>query len=204
MRSRTPSKAGSAPPRLGLTLIELVIVLIVLVALAGLVVPTVTGTVSDSRTQATQASMVEIRTVILSRYLPEVASPALLPRPGTAGLSNGRSDHPQMRYLFVNPADETSTVQFDPHSHLGWRGPYLAYSTGTYTVVGTFTADHGVTGDPTLVDAWGRPIVFDFVATSGTAADSDDPADFALRSAGSDGNLDTDDDIILRLRGEGN
>ena len=173
--------------RTALTLLELLITLVVLAALAGIVVPLLSGTTDMAQTRVTNANLVMVRDAILNRYRPDMLG--RLPRPGQPGLDAGRPDRPQMRYLFVNPATEEATETYDPLARKGWNGPYLARNFGTYTADPTnFTTDYGQTGDPCVTDGWGRPIVI-----------REETPNVVLRSAGPDGMLGTDDDLTLVL-----
>jgi prepilin-type N-terminal cleavage/methylation domain-containing protein len=142
----------------GLTLIELLIVLLILVALAGMVVPMVAEVSSNTQKQTTDTNLVQLRDTIMNSYRPDMNKQ--LPRPDTA-FAPPRQAKPQLRYLFVNPKTETLLRQHDPVYRLGWRGPYLLQSTGQYSVnlAAGFTLDYGENGDPTVIDGWGRPIV---------------------------------------------
>lgn len=185
-------------PRLrrGFSLVELVVVLVILVALAGLVIPLIGSQTEDSRNTATNASLTELRNVILGTYRQDMDK--RLPRPGYYGVNTkGRTDKPQLRYLFINPGTytapgtlETTAPTYDPLYKRGWRGPYFMNSTGRYLVdaARNFTKDYGENDDPAVIDGWGNPIV---IVETGTRAE--------LRSAGPDGILQTTDDITLTL-----
>ncbi|MCL4207051.1 MAG: prepilin-type N-terminal cleavage/methylation domain-containing protein [Pirellulaceae bacterium] len=170
--------------RRGLTLLELVVVLVILVALASLAVPLVGGLAEDSRHDVTRQSLIEIRNVIVNMYwddMVDVVRGKVLPRPGAAGLSAGRPDHPQLRYLFVNPNSEDTIRDFDPAYRRGWRGPYLM-NTGVKFVAlnASYIEEYGLADDPAVLDAWGNSIVIQ--NPGGTY-------DVRLVSAGPDGTL---------------
>lgn len=176
-----------------LTFVELIVVMVVLAVLAGLLVPLVGGVIGDSQRKATEATMQTVRAAIVGDargsghgYWSDMQQ---LPRPGEPGLNAGRADHPQLHYLFVNPEPETT---FDPHTRLGWRGPYLQPTGATYQVDSArgFDTTYGEEGDAAVRDGWNRPIVIDQPGDERTAS---------LRSAGPDGTLGTDDDIELPL-----
>ncbi len=176
---------GRATKRRGLTLLELVVVLVILAALAGLAVPLIGQLAGDSRADVTRQSLVEIRNVIANMYWDDMGK--RLPRPGTAGLGGGRRDHPQMRYLFLNPdANPEDTVRtYDPAYRLGWRGPYLMNPGGRFPVPnGNFTDSYGLEGDPAVLDGWGKPIVIQNPGMTG-----DGSQDVRLVSAGLNGIL---------------
>ncbi|TVQ77828.1 MAG: hypothetical protein EA380_06835 [Phycisphaeraceae bacterium] len=180
--------------RRALSLVELLIVLVVLVVLGGLLVPVFTGVQERAEIAATMATMRQIEQAILGDgqspgYFADMGE---LPRPcyglprdtpcrygiGSAPDSTARIDHPQLRYLFVNPLSEETTpyanfgdLALNPATGIGWRGPYIQSANGRY-IVDTergFTIRYGdevppVSGltqgaDPALLDAWGNPIV---------------------------------------------
>lgn len=176
--------------RPGMTLVELLLVIAILAVLAMLVVPLVSGTFETSQKQATEANLVQLRDVIMNTYRADMKK--LLPRPGASPLPPTRVNKPQLRYLFVNPENESLVPTYDPVYRVGWRGPYLLYSAGQYTVIPAagFTTDYGETGDPTVMDGWNRPIVLQEDATLGKAW---------LVSAGLDGILGSADDLKLEL-----
>lgn len=174
--------------RHGLSLAELMVVLLILVLLAGMIVPMISRTSEDAQRQTTEANLVQLRDVIMNGYRPDLGS---WPRPGSIGLGNGRQNHPQLRYLFVNPANETAAQTYDPVHRLGWKGPYLLSTTGSYALnlaLG-FTNDYGENGDPTVLDGWGRPIVMRNIS-----------GEWFLVSAGLDGSLGNADDLRLKLQ----
>jgi prepilin-type N-terminal cleavage/methylation domain-containing protein len=199
---------ASKPSRCGLTLLELVIVLAILVALAGLVTVLGSNLLQDSREDVTRQSLTEIRNVIANMYWDDKG---LLPRPDTSGAGAGRQNHPQVRYLFINPATEDKSVDYDPNYRRGWRGPYLMDKGGTFhTPNASFPDYYGELGDPTVLDAWGNPIVIQ-CPTDATPAVAVE--DVRLVSAGpdrelnilpattsvdlQDGNVDGGDDIWI-------
>ncbi len=146
-------------PRSALTLAELLIVLAILAMIGGLVLPAAGRYVSETRETTTRYSLTRLRDVIAEVYWQDSGR---LPRPSK--VTSERLDHPQLRYLFINPATETAAVDFDRDYARGWRGPYLVHRDGAlYTVSSNstigFTSRYGLTGDPTVLDGWGRPIV---------------------------------------------
>ncbi len=210
-------------PHSGLTLLELVVVLMILVALAGVVVPLVSDSVVDSLDTGTRASLTALRDVV-STYWIDSGSSKKLPRPEAASITAGRADHPQLIFLFVNPTtlDDnnpmTSDTEFTFNAayRVGWRGPYLRQATGrfpnpvdivessplplgskpTYAEAGFFPANrYGEPGDSVIVDPWGNPIVIQNPgATAGVQ-------DVRLVSAGPNGVLSTDPTVMTSLLG---
>ena len=201
------------------SLIELVVVLLILVAVAGVVIGLVGDSVKQSRQDATRVNLELIRDVIVGSdqhtgYFHDQEADDPLHRYPRPLDSSPREEHPQLRYLFINPDLESVTVNFDPLTRLGWRGPYLQHSNGTYTVNNSrnFTNDYGEDGDPAIIDAWGNPIIIQEPSV-GTAEQRE--LNTRLISAGPDGLIDTprnqlepsdlseserDDDLILFLR----
>ncbi len=174
-----------------LTLVEILIVLVILATLAGLTLPLVGDATAQAADAATRTSLPRIRKVIVGGdgqpgYLADVGE---LPRPAP---SEGRAAHPQLRYLFLAPADAPA---WDPARHTGWRGPYLQDGTARYRVEGSFSALYGEDDDPCIIDGWGQPIVLQEPDTSFTASERRRYA--RLISAGPDGVLDTPRDALI-------
>lgn len=159
----------------GLTLLELLIVLTILVALGTLIVPTMGYLGRRSQTLAARENLYRLQDLIVNRYWADMGE---LPRPAVdetgAVLETGREDHPQLRYLFVNPdraADTNDPFIYQKSVNMlsgrTWQGPYLSHTGARYTVTdesldgsGTgFTDRYGLDDDPAVLDAWGRPIV---------------------------------------------
>lgn len=162
--------------RAGLTLVELVVVMVILVALAGIALPLV-GTVSDqARIDATNASLHRLQNVILNQYVPDMkgadiwaglnpSGPVIDPDGMPRSASTTAPNVPQLINLFVNPANGTTANSYNSVSRLGWKGPYLTSGLSMYPGVNSaaasegFIATYGATGDQTVIDGWGNPIV---------------------------------------------
>ena len=175
--------------RRALTLAELVIVLAILTTVSAIVLPMAGNFVADSRDAVTRQSLTRLRDVIAETYWQD--NRRELPCPGTVGVSSGRQEQPQLRYLFVNPSrsPEDAAVTFDPVYRLGWRGPYLVErNEAVYTIdtAAGFSDRYGEDGDPTVLDGWGHPIVM-----QNPGQLSDGRQDVRLVSAGPDGILNT-------------
>lgn len=143
----------------GVTLIELVVALAILVALGGIALYALTDisiTVGDekrsSRQIATEASMSAIRDAIL----------------GTSAQNGYFQDLGQdadffpedLAALFEAPESLPEALRsFDPERGTGWMGPYLTTATGVFPELGSAVDGYGVPGDPTMIDAWGNPII---------------------------------------------
>lgn len=212
--------------RRGLTLLELVVVIMILAILSTLVVVLIGGTVDSSREQVTQATLREVQKVIVNRYQVDMAgslqpadSPTLpqlqiargMPGPNPQNpLPNSRELHPQLHFLFVNPMTGDSQSTFDPIFSRGWRGPYLVNAGSRYpghdpnndAALRGFGPTYGIphsgtnVGDFAVLDGWGNPVIL-----RGTGVLNQE---MELVSAGSDGILGTPeipgDDLRLPLQ----
>jgi len=204
----------------GLTLLELLIVLTILVALSTLIVPTMGYLGRRSQSLAARENLYRLHELIVNRYWADIGE---LPRPAVDEvdgevLETDRVDHPQLRYLFVNPdraAIGDPFIYQKSASLLGgraWQGPYLSHTGARYAVTDTdgtgdgFTSRYGLEGDPAVLDAWGRPIVLQVPDESAT----DLPTDLGefteaqirrlharLVSAGEDGRIETPTDVLM-------
>ncbi len=176
--------------RRGLTLLELMMVLLILVALAGLAVPLLTQHGDDARETATRATLTELRDAVMTYHGDHLGA---LPMPRTTAPVPSRSASAQLVFLFVNPttfedADagtSDTAYTFDSTYQRGWRGPYLASATGRYAidVTSNFTNLYGEANDLCQLDAWGRPCVIQ-------AIDDGDTWDVRIVSAGRNGAID--------------
>jgi prepilin-type N-terminal cleavage/methylation domain-containing protein len=223
----------------GLTLLELLVVLTILVALATLVVPQLSYLGQGSQQIATRENLQRLQELLVNHYIPDLggsvastgsgvaANPAgNLPRPNMVVFPNGsRQDHPQLRYLFINPDTETPFPTPDANilTTRHWQGPYVTHQGARFGQVNSksagylngFTDVYGVAdtastdssgntiitspGDPTVVDAWGNPIVIQVP----TAVQPNDPAGTTgssyarLVSAGPNGVIETDESVPM-------
>ena len=106
----------------GMTLIELGVVLLILVALAGMTLPMVTGVISNSGCELTDATLQNVRSAI-------IGSPT---SPGFVGDMNRMPYNLEEltkcptygNFACVPPA----TSSYNPSSQTGWRGPYVTNS----------------------------------------------------------------------------
>lgn len=177
--------------RYALTLAELVVVLAILATVLTLTLPSVGNHVSDARDSLTRQSLTRLRDVIAETYWQDAHRSLPQRDASVTPVPASRLTTPQLRYLFVNPSTnpESVTVTFDPTYRLGWRGPYLVdRNNAIYTINASagFTEQYGETGDPTVLDGWGHPIV---IQNPGQL--SDGRQDVRLVSAGPDGILST-------------
>ena len=167
----------------GLTLIELLIVVAILVALAAGVVVMLSRTTQNAQAVATAASLRTVRETIVGTE----------GRPGY--LADMRCLPATMKDLFVKPA---GAAAFDRFTARGWRGPYLAESTGKYVINSGrgFLDAYGDDDDPALLDGWGNPIVIQRPSDA-SGADSATRDQFTrLVSAGPDGKIETSPDVL--------
>ena len=204
----------------GLTLLELVVVLVILVALGLIVVPMVDHLGQDSQHLATRESMADLQELIVNRYVRDLGDTSLgvrllLPRQELVD-SGARAQSPHLCYLFVNPSYHEDGIDGNDHDQgdgygdnfldgCCWRGPYLLHRGAEYQLDADhgFTEDYGQTGDPTVFDAWGHPLVLQWPteARAGLGEQGDILRDqrrhVRLVSAGRDGVLDTPRDALM-------
>ena len=196
INSRREDNTMRLQSRRGLTLLELLVVLTILAALATLVVPMIGQFGSQSQASATWESMLRLQDLIVNHYMADMhdaSGNGELPRPGYPGLhaSGGatqRLDHPQLRYLFINPGPldtttDTSAETPFPSANITllsprrWNGPYVTHQGArfpgvrdpTVAVAAGFDARYGIgdvdsvdqTTHATVVDPLGDPTVLD-------------------------------------------
>jgi prepilin-type N-terminal cleavage/methylation domain-containing protein len=157
--------------RQGLTLAEMVVVLVILVALAGIVVPLFSSSADNSRNEATLASMYRLRDVLIGSsnqpgYLQDMRGVLIPSAQSATGQSTGIPD--KLQDLFVQP---TGAPNFDPNTKLGWRGPYLTNTGAVFNLKAldpSFnpTPAYGTQSAPAILDAWGNPIVLQWPTTN--------------------------------------
>lgn len=160
-----------------LTLIELVVVLIILVALGGVAVSFL-----DLQHLKIGPSEKDVFTVVTEASL-QTLGKALFGEPNRPGYYQDMGQIPErfpktLVALFQVPSDLPLELQsFQPQTALGWRGPYLLQTSGSYGKFdgsvysfrgNGFDATYGNPEDPAILDAWGNPIIlqidFDGVA----------------------------------------
>lgn len=174
------ARAQASVGRVGLTLVELIVVLFVLVALAGLLVPTLNNAGRDASETATRTTLATVAGAIVgpggyvesmrfAQDLNDALNPfgdgSGLPWPGSAEIGAGRVDQPQLNYLFRVPLG-LPLQPYDAISRIGWNGPWLDASAATvYDPVdldASFTAAYGDPGDIAPIDGWGNPVVIQY------------------------------------------
>ncbi len=215
-------RGESAAPRRerlhrGLTLLELLIVLTILVALSTIIVPTMGYLGRRSQSLAARENLYRMQELLVNRYWSDMGE---LPRPAVDVDGNviepDRLDHPQLRYLFVNPdraadADDPFVYQKSANMLSGrtWQGPYLSHTGARYTITDADGSGTGFTdryGEAAVLDAWGRPIVLQVPDESATDLPSD-LGEFTetqirrlharLVSAGPNGRIETPTDVLM-------
>lgn len=202
--------------RRGLTLLELLVVLTILISLSTIIVPMIGSFGRKSQVVATRENLFRLQELICNRYLADMGE---LPRPKLDGsgkdpLGVSRVNHPQLRYLFVNPdTEDITTIQESNRlmSQRRWQGPYVRHGGARYQQVDAkgFLANYGIgdvfegdppqittRGDPAILDAWGRPIVLQ-EPDDGAAGTTNDKKYARLVSAGPNGIIDTPLTVLM-------
>lgn len=193
--------------QIGVTLIELTVVLLVLVALAGIVIPYIDGTSSAALCNATDVTMQNIKKVIMERYYLDTLGK--FPQDLDVLASNTTSPPEyNLYYLFANKNFSRTRIHkpFDPETQIGWRGAYLQngvqLSDNPSSSFQDNTKVHNsiIAGQTQVLDGWGRPIIIQVDTT-----DANNPI-AKLVSAGINTDIDTklteirtNDDRILYL-----
>jgi prepilin-type N-terminal cleavage/methylation domain-containing protein len=205
--------------RRGLTLLELLVVLTILISLATIIVPVIGTFGRKSQQTATRENLLRIQELLVNQYRADMQDDAgrgEMPRPNLVKFpSSGRQNHPQLRYLFVNPDTEdiTATTGTTLLSTRHWNGPYVRLAGARYQLdaANNFTNAYGLgdvttgtppvitsPGDPTILDAWGRPIVIQEPSTHGEfTPDATDKTYTRLISAGPNGKIDTLPTVLM-------
>lgn len=155
--------------RAALTLIELVVVLALLVATSSVLVPVFTGTIQNANKVTTTQSLIVVRDTLQEywRDTKHVELDGIL----TVATEANRFD---IDWLFNNPVTADSTNGFSINTRIGWRGPYIAESTGDLIAAGA----------PFLIDAWNNEIIVQDVNSSALVRD------VRVVSAGPNGSID--------------
>jgi prepilin-type N-terminal cleavage/methylation domain-containing protein len=192
MSTRT-KRAGRSPAtteRRGVTLVELVVVLVILATIAGLALTVVAPASVDARETATRVTLTNVRSAIDGPYR----------------LNLGRVPD-RLADLLRKPPGEPA---YDAASQTGWNGPYVRVPLARYTagpsgapgredfVDPSFTVDYGATGDPAIHDAYGRPIVLQVPDVDGDGVYSaDERRHVRVVSAGPDRVIDTPTNLLF-------
>lgn len=184
MRTRFHNSA-----RNGLTLLELVLVLVILTALGAIIIPMTEGVGEESRQTVTRSVLRDVSEILGNRYhsdmdnllindtfSPPIVLPGLpFPDPLHVAVHERNLTHPQLTFLFINPQRfgdaNPATLDTDPTynavTRRGWNGPYLKHTGGRFLpseLHPSFTPidfpnRYAGEGDPMILDGWGRPLV---------------------------------------------
>lgn len=195
----------------GFTLAEMLIVLTVIATLATMVSFRLTATSRQSADTLTRVSLRQLRQAILADYRDDMFEQLPYPQ------DPARAPHPQLHYLYVNPASYVTGLptdwDYDPVSGRGWSGPYLTQAAPYVVDLSRgFTPAYGEAGDDAPLDAWGNPIVLQQPMVLGAVYSATNLQSARLVSAGPNGVINTPenvatpslnqqaDDLILFLR----
>ncbi|MEM9419131.1 MAG: hypothetical protein AAGA25_08810 [Planctomycetota bacterium] len=222
---KTCRRPGVVRGHWGLTLVELIVVLVVLVALGGLIVPLFSDLGGEAQDEATRATMSQVAETIVgpggyvevmkfarnaadTEFIGEATG---LPWPSPAEIAGGRANHPQLHYLFEQPTDlfdydpsATATQYYDPLNRIGWRGEWLSAVTATPYDSGVFSTTYGEgdgrdgAGDDDLapLDGWGNPVVIQLPNVTAGSFTDEEIGHVRLVSAGPDGEIDTPTTVL--------
>jgi prepilin-type N-terminal cleavage/methylation domain-containing protein len=183
--------------RPGLTLLELIVVLMILVTLAAIIVPLMNGVSSDAQVTTTNATMAALRTSVMQYYQDMKGISLSRPIPGTAFVSDSTGMPQTLKDLQIQPTStDTSghSILFNPATGRGWRGPYVLQATGIFLKVAAAPSlgtsldasfypgapSYGSLGDVAFLDGWGNPIVLQWPSV-GTGSTTDPNFDLAQR-----------------------
>jgi hypothetical protein len=194
--------------------------MVILVALAGLIVPVIGSYGRDSRQIATRENLLRLQDLLANQYKGDMGE---LPRPNMA-VETTRKNHPQLRYLFINPdtLDVTPAPGATMLSGRFWRGPYTFHQGARYRdsnskppLDASFTNNGayglgddpttGFGGDPTILDAWANPIVIQEPYEQGGTQFSPSATDKTytrLVSAGPDGIIQTPENVNMPTKAQ--
>lgn len=181
-----PSEGLRFQSRQGLTLLELMVVVLILVATALIVAPsfstieiaTPNGESKTATEVATEATMNTVREAIAGEDgVIETLSHKVnaLPRNIEELV---QADPPQH---VVQEAPELTA--YDPVNRIGWRGPYI------------LPTGRSATGQPTVVDGWGNELKLQVDFDKNGAVDPIESKYIRVVSAGPNGEIETPDDI---------
>ena len=140
--------------RNALTLVEMIIVLSVLAALSGIMVPLCSSQLSSASQTATRATLAEVQHAMQSYW----HDTKLVTLDGLASVAI-ESERFEITWLFRSPVTGDSVSQYSPSLRSGWNGPYLLSSTDE------------TGGNPDLIDAWGNPLVVQYVNPTDSVKD---------------------------------
>jgi prepilin-type N-terminal cleavage/methylation domain-containing protein len=163
--------------RSGLTLVELLVVLVILALLTGVAVTSLDFAIDQGRFDVSQRGLQHIQFAVLGRTAqPEVEASCFLADTGRLPLAVGSDPQTQLAELWSNPrslpAFGLSTSASDPAVKLlvGWRGPYLQLP------------PQPVGSPHRLLDGWGNP--YKLLQADGVTPVSMDQPVIHVRSGG--------------------
>ncbi len=190
--NRMPHRRTQNPRlRRALTLWELLAVLSIMAMLTAVVAPNIRNSTDNARATSTAATLASLRTAIIGPYHEDLRA-----FPSTA-IDIG----PWPRFMADLLRQPITRTAYEPVSRVGWNGPYIPHSGGSYAVDLShgFTLDYysgnDALADPAILDAWGHPIVLQW-PSFGDLSSSLDATKAAilygrLVSAGPNGVLET-------------
>lgn len=172
--------------RNGLTLLELMVVLMILVATALIVIPsfssvevaTPAGKLESPVIIATQATMNTVRDAIAGKdgVIESLSHKSnALPRKINDLVQEEAPDH------MLDTAPELKN--YDPVNKIGWKGPYI-HATG-----------RNKTGEPTVVDGWGNELELQIDFDEDGNVDPTESKYIRVVSAGPNGEIETPADV---------
>ena len=192
-KKRRPSDGPRFQSRQGLTLLELLVVILILVATALIVAPsfsnieiaTPTGESKTPTEVATEATLNTVREAIAG----EDGVIETLSHKSNALPRNieelVQADPPKH---VVEEAPELT--DYDPINKIGWRGPYV------------LPTGRSANGQPTVVDGWGNELKLQVDFDKNGAVDPIESKYIRVVSAGPNGEIETPDDIENMKPGE--
>jgi len=192
-------KAISRLPRhaRGVTLIELLIVLVILVGIGGILATTISRDVKVRGVDGVSRDAPEVVTLATMRTVSAALVGSSLTEPGYR--EDLGSLPTRLGGLIENIDGEPEP--YDPASKRGWRGPYVAdvgSRYGTYVEAGdSFPADPDT--DPAVLDGWGKPLVLQQPGTDDARVVSAGPNRVLETDPGNPLDIDRGDDLILFL-----
>ncbi|MEM9940588.1 MAG: prepilin-type N-terminal cleavage/methylation domain-containing protein [Planctomycetota bacterium] len=183
---QTSENPTSMDGRRGLTLLELMVVLVILIATALIVVPTFnnieiktpSGESQSPTMIATQATMNTVRQAIAGEngVIESLSHKSnALPRALTDLVQEEAPQH------MLETAPELK--DYDPVAKIGWKGPYLNPTGQTKT------------GEPTVVDGWGNELEIQVDFDEDGQVDPTESKYIRVVSAGPNGQIETPADV---------
>lgn len=214
-----PDRLNTRRSLCAFTLMELIVVIVILAAISAVVVSQVDGTRDDAERITAQATLQSVQEALMG----SPAGPGYLADmkfvPGFVAVDVRPRD-------LLSPSRYPQFGSFDPVARRGWRGPYLRNTRGVANTNtarnGTFpasdeqrfmndrtflernfftdaaTSPYGETGQLTVADPWGNPIVLQFPADT-ELTDAQRFHYARLVSAGADGEIQTPRDLLAGM-----